>query len=94
MCNSNYVESRPNSRNVNDDFEHLVAQATSWTLESGAESTMSYGVLKFGTLDEVRIGDDLGRVDDEKTTSFEAREACSDSRPSGARSSHVTVAYQ
>lgn len=55
---------------------------------------MSYGVLKFGTLDEVRIGDDLGRVDDEKTTSFEAREACSDSRPSGARSSHVTVAYQ
>ncbi|CAO2832275.1 unnamed protein product [Amaranthus hypochondriacus] len=51
------VEASPNSRDVDDDFEHLVAHALSYTIESEDESIMGYGHIRFGTLNEV-INDD------------------------------------
>ena len=54
------VDSRADSRNIDDDFEHLIAHAMPCTLESGVGCAMGYGVLRFGSLDEVIDGDALG----------------------------------
>ena len=60
------VEARPNSRDVDDDFEHLVAHAMSCTLESGAERSTEYGSLRFGSLDNVMVNDALLGLEEAK----------------------------
>ncbi|XP_057548207.1 uncharacterized protein LOC130826654 [Amaranthus tricolor] len=57
------VESRANSHNIDDDFEHLVAHAMSCTLESSVGCVMANEVLRFGSLDQVLHEDDLKRID-------------------------------
>ena len=61
--NKSIVESRANSDNIDDDFEHLVAHAMSYTLESDAECAMWNEVLRFGFLDQVLNEDDLKGFD-------------------------------
>ena len=60
------VESRANSHNIDDEFEHLVAHAMSCTLESCVESVMGNEVLRFGSLDQVFNENDLKRIDQGK----------------------------
>ena len=59
----------------------------SCTLESGAERSMEYGVLKFGSLDQVMIDDDLGWPNEAKSRGAAGFEGCSTSRAWVARSS-------
>ena len=68
--NYNLLNQEPISRNIDDDFEHLVAHAMSCTLEGGAECTMGYGVLRFGSLNEVINNDDLGCLSEGKVRSL------------------------
>ena len=55
-----FVESRANSHEIGDRFDHLIAHALSFTLKSEDVRDMSYGRLRFGSLDEVIKVDDLG----------------------------------
>ena len=63
MC----VESRANSHDLGDGFDHLIAHALSCTLESENVRDMSYGGLRFGSLDEVIKVDGLGYLNEAKT---------------------------
>ena len=54
-----YVEEITNSHDIEDDFEHLVGHAMSYTLENGVGCAMVNGMLRFGSLDEVISDDDL-----------------------------------
>ena len=54
----------PKSHAIGEDFEHLIAHALSYTLESEDVSAMEYGGLKFGSLDEVIKVEDLVYFDD------------------------------
>ena len=62
-----YVESRPNSHEVNDGFDHLIMHALSCTLESEDQSVMGYGHICFGSLDQVMNDDELGCHSEGKT---------------------------
>ena len=58
------MNQEPISRNIDDDFEHLVAHVMSCTLESDAEYTMGYG------MNEVINDDDLGCLSEGKVRSL------------------------
>ena len=53
------VESRANSHEVSDGFDHLIMHALSCTLESEDESAMGCGHICFGSLDQVMNDDEL-----------------------------------
>ena len=61
-----YVESRPNSHEVNDGFDHLIMHALSCTLESEDKSVMGYGHICFGSLNEVINDVDLVCLGEDK----------------------------
>ena len=61
-----FVESRPNSHDYGDGFDHLIAHALSCTLENEDVRDMSYGGLRFGSLDEVIKVDDFGCLNEGK----------------------------
>ena len=49
----------PKSQAVGEELDHFITHTLSCTLESEDVSVMSYGGLKFGSLDEVIIEDDM-----------------------------------
>ena len=55
-----YAESRSNSHDLGDRFDHLVAHALSCTFEDDVVCAKEYGSICFGSLDEVIKVDDLG----------------------------------
>jgi hypothetical protein len=52
------VESRANSHDHDDGFDHLVAHALACTLEDDVVCAKEYGSICFGSLDEVMTSDD------------------------------------
>ena len=88
------VKSRANSHNIDDDFEHPIDHAMPCTLESGEGCAMGYGVVRFGSLDEVIDGDDLGCLSEGKARGLRVLDGCSTYRASGARSSLNATAFQ
>ena len=71
------VESRANSHEVSDGFDHLTMHALSCTLESEDESVMGYGHICFGSLDQVMNDDELMcRFKEAKTRRMNGFEGC------------------
>ena len=56
----------PKSQAVGEELDHFITHTLSCTLESEDVSVMSYGGLKFGSLNEVIKVDDLVCLDDRK----------------------------
>ena len=86
------VESKPNSHEVGDGFDHLIMHALSCTIKSEDESVTGYRSICFGSLNEVMDEDDLVCLNVEKTRRSEAQTDCSTGRAYVARSSKSTIA--
>ena len=81
------AESRLNSHEVGDGFDHLIMYALFCTLESEDESVMGNESICFGSLNEVMDEDDLVCLNVEKTRRSEAQTDRSTGRAYVAQSS-------
>ena len=82
-----YVDSRFNFHDFGDGFDNLIAHALFCTLESEDVRDMSYGGLRFGSLDKVIKVADLGCLNEGKAWGLGGLEDCSSGRARRAWSS-------
>ena len=74
------------------EFDHLVAYSMACTIENVDEHELKDGAIRFGSLDEVSVGDDLGCLNVKKTRRMEGLQGCSTHRARGAQSSqHAAI---
>ena len=74
------------------EFDHLVAYLMACTIENVDEHELKDGAIRFGSLDEVSVGDDLGCLNVKKTRRMEGLQGCSTHRARGAQSSqHAAI---
>ena len=70
------VESSSKSHLDGGEFDHLVAYSMACTIENDDEHELKHGVIRFGSLDEVSVGDDLRWLEQGKGKLNEGPKSC------------------
>ena len=76
------------------EFDHLVAYSMICTIENDDEHELKHAVIRFGSLDEVSVGDDLACLNEAKRQRSGVIENGSTSRALEARSSKQPAGRQ